>query len=97
MAIVSQHEACLFVDGRYHVSAGKEIDQNWTLYKVGLDGVPTWTAYLEVSSLFWCTDRVHWNNILNSDSVCRHCHKARELVLMPPCSASQKCVLCAKA
>lgn len=50
MAIVSQQEAALFVDGRYHVSAGKEIDQNWTLHKVGLEGVPTWTAYLQVTS-----------------------------------------------
>jgi hypothetical protein len=49
MAIVSQDEACLFVDGRYHVSASKEIDANWTLYKVGVEGVPTWSMYLEVS------------------------------------------------
>jgi Xaa-Pro aminopeptidase len=47
-AIVSQTSACLFVDGRYHVSAGKEIDQNWHLYKVGVEGVPTWTEYLKV-------------------------------------------------
>lgn len=47
MAIVSQEQACLFVDGRYHVSAGKEIDENWTLYKVGLENVPTWSKYLE--------------------------------------------------
>lgn len=49
MAVVSQDQACLFVDGRYHVSAAKEIDANWTLYKVGLEGVPTWSKYLEVS------------------------------------------------
>ena len=48
MAIVSQQEAALFVDGRYHLSAGKEIDHNWTLYKVGLENVPAWTAYLHV-------------------------------------------------
>jgi hypothetical protein len=48
MAIVSQDQACLFVDGRYHVSASKEIDENWTLYKVGLEGVPTWSKQLEV-------------------------------------------------
>lgn len=50
MAIVTQDQACLFVDGRYHVSAGKEIDSNWSLYKVGLDGVPTWSKHLEVRS-----------------------------------------------
>ena len=42
MAIVGQDEAALFVDGRYHDSAAKELDHNWTLYKVGLQGVPTW-------------------------------------------------------
>jgi Xaa-Pro aminopeptidase len=50
MAIVSRDEAALFVDGRYHDSAGKEIDSNWTLYKVGLQGVPTWQSYVKVSA-----------------------------------------------
>lgn len=47
-AIIDSTRAALFVDGRYHVQAAKEIDRNWTLYKVGLEDVPTWTEYLEV-------------------------------------------------
>lgn len=48
-ALVSRHDALLFVDGRYHLQAEKEIDSNWTLERVGLKDVPTWTEYLEVS------------------------------------------------
>lgn len=51
MAIVGQDGAALFVDGRYHDSAGTEIDSNWELQKVGLQGVLTWQAWVKVGVL----------------------------------------------
>ncbi|KAG0167029.1 hypothetical protein DFQ28_005668 [Apophysomyces sp. BC1034] len=45
-AIVSTHEAALFTDGRYFLQASEELDNNWTLMKQGLPGVPTWQEYL---------------------------------------------------
>ena len=47
-AVVAVNEARLFVDGRYHIQAAKEIDENWSLMKVGLPGVPTWLDFLKV-------------------------------------------------
>ncbi|KAI8971587.1 peptidase M24, structural domain-containing protein [Mycotypha africana] len=45
-AIVSQSEAVLFTDGRYFLQASEQLDENWTLMKQGLPGVPTWQEYL---------------------------------------------------
>ncbi|KAF7720703.1 hypothetical protein EC973_006318 [Apophysomyces ossiformis] len=45
-AIVSEHEAALFTDGRYFLQASEELDENWILMKQGLPGVPTWQEYL---------------------------------------------------
>jgi len=45
--IVSMDEAHLFVDGRYHVQATNQCDQNWTLHKLGLPGVVNWDEWIK--------------------------------------------------
>ncbi|CEP12962.1 hypothetical protein [Parasitella parasitica] len=45
-AIVTSTEAALFTDGRYFLQASQQLDDNWTLMKQGLPGVPTWQEYL---------------------------------------------------
>jgi hypothetical protein len=45
-AIVSKNEAALFTDGRYFLQASEQLDDNWTLMKQGLPGVPTWQEYI---------------------------------------------------
>ena len=39
-AVVTLEQALLWTDGRYHLQASKELDQNWTLMKDGLPDVP---------------------------------------------------------
>ncbi|KAI8089674.1 peptidase M24, structural domain-containing protein [Halteromyces radiatus] len=51
-AVVSIDKAALFTDGRYFLQASKQLDNNWTLMKQGLPGVPTWQEYL-VKDLPW--------------------------------------------
>ncbi|KAI9487677.1 MAG: hypothetical protein EXX96DRAFT_473102, partial [Benjaminiella poitrasii] len=46
LAIVSHNEAALFTDGRYFLQASDQLDENWTLMKQGLPGVPSWQEYL---------------------------------------------------
>ncbi|WFD04341.1 Xaa-Pro aminopeptidase [Malassezia obtusa] len=46
MAIVLQDSAHLFTDGRYHIQAGQQLDDNWTLHKVGRPGVQDWPEWL---------------------------------------------------
>jgi hypothetical protein len=45
-AIVTTKEAALFTDGRYFLQASQQLDNNWSLMKQGLPGVPTWQEYL---------------------------------------------------
>ncbi|KAF8590921.1 Creatinase/aminopeptidase [Ramaria rubella] len=45
-AIVSATNAYLFVDSRYYIQGAREIDQNWTLLKVGWEDIPQWDAWL---------------------------------------------------
>ncbi|KAI7889388.1 peptidase M24, structural domain-containing protein [Mucor mucedo] len=45
-AIITTTEAALFTDGRYFLQASQQLDNNWTLMKGGLPGVPTWQEYL---------------------------------------------------
>lgn len=40
-AIITQKEALLWTDSRYHIQAAQELDENWTLMKEGLPSVPT--------------------------------------------------------
>jgi Xaa-Pro aminopeptidase len=44
--VVTRNTAALFTDGRYFLQASQELDENWTLMKQGLPGVPTWQDYL---------------------------------------------------
>lgn len=34
-AVVTEKEAALWTDGRYHIQAEKQLDSNWTLMKIG--------------------------------------------------------------
>lgn len=43
---MTKQEAALFTDGRYFLQAGEQLDDNWTLMKQGLPGVPTWQEYI---------------------------------------------------
>lgn len=46
-AIVTEHEAHLFVDTRYWVQAAKEIDSSvWTLEKLGQKDVKNWNDWV---------------------------------------------------
>ncbi|KAH3787307.1 hypothetical protein DPMN_165428 [Dreissena polymorpha] len=40
-AVVTDHEACLWTDGRYFLQAEKQMDSNWTLMKEGLPSTPS--------------------------------------------------------
>ncbi|KAJ1940408.1 hypothetical protein EC988_007043, partial [Linderina pennispora] len=45
-AVVTMDKAAMFTDGRYFLQARQQMDDNWTLMKRGLPGVPTWEEYL---------------------------------------------------
>ncbi|KAJ1034480.1 hypothetical protein NDA18_001340 [Ustilago nuda] len=45
-AIVANDSAHLFVDGRYHLQAAEQLDDNWTLHKVGVSGVLDWSEWI---------------------------------------------------
>ncbi|KAL2818455.1 hypothetical protein BDW59DRAFT_175187 [Aspergillus cavernicola] len=45
-AIISLSEAALSTDGRYFNQAAKQLDNNWTLLKRGVEGVPTWQEWI---------------------------------------------------
>ncbi|UZJ56879.1 hypothetical protein CBS101457_006199 [Exobasidium rhododendri] len=46
-AVVTQSQAALFTDGRYHLQAGQQLEPSvWTLMKLGETNVPTWQEYL---------------------------------------------------
>lgn len=45
-AIIGKDSAHLFADGRYHIQAADQLDDNWTLHKVGQAGVLDWPAWL---------------------------------------------------
>ncbi|CAO1634795.1 unnamed protein product [Sympodiomycopsis kandeliae] len=38
--------AGLWTDGRYHIQAEQQLDQNWKLFKVGITGVLSWDQWL---------------------------------------------------
>lgn len=45
-AIVTQREALLWTDGRYHQQAEQQLDEHWTLMKDGLPATPTMSNWL---------------------------------------------------
>ncbi|KAG9926607.1 putative Xaa-pro aminopeptidase P, partial [Aureobasidium melanogenum] len=44
-AVITQEKAALATDGRYFNQAEKQLDNNWTLLKQGLQDVPTWQEW----------------------------------------------------
>lgn len=44
-AVISLTQASLSTDGRYFNQAAKQLDNNWTLLKRGIEGVPTWQEW----------------------------------------------------
>eukprot|EP00052_Salpingoeca_macrocollata_P021312 m.182224 g.182224 ORF g.182224 m.182224 type:complete len:650 (-) comp21500_c0_seq2:105-2054(-) len=46
LAAVLVTEAALFTDGRYHLQAEQQLDENWTLVKSGTPGAPELHEYL---------------------------------------------------
>ncbi|KAF8530500.1 Creatinase aminopeptidase [Hysterangium stoloniferum] len=45
-AVISPNNAYLFVDSRYYVQAEREVDRNWTVMKVGWEGMKDWDDWL---------------------------------------------------
>lgn len=44
-AVITSDKAALATDGRYFNQAAKQLDNNWTLLKQGLEDVPTWQEW----------------------------------------------------
>lgn len=51
-AIISLNEAALSTDGRYFNQAAKQLDNNWTLLKRGVEGVPTSQEWYALGDLY---------------------------------------------
>lgn len=49
-AVITHDKAALATDGRYFNQASKQLDNNWTLLKQGLQDVPTWQEWSAVES-----------------------------------------------
>ncbi|KAI8319975.1 Creatinase/aminopeptidase [Martensiomyces pterosporus] len=45
-AVITMDTAAMFTDGRYFLQASQQMDDNWTLMKRGLPGVPSWQEYV---------------------------------------------------
>ena len=45
-ALVTTDQAALYTDGRYFLQAGMEMDENWTLMKMGLPDTPSQSDWL---------------------------------------------------
>lgn len=43
--MITLDKAALATDGRYFNQASKQLDDNWTLLKQGLEDVPTWQEW----------------------------------------------------
>jgi Creatinase/Prolidase N-terminal domain len=44
-AVITMNKAALATDGRYFNQASKQLDDNWTLLRQGLEDVPTWQEW----------------------------------------------------
>ncbi|KAJ1921088.1 hypothetical protein H4219_000946 [Mycoemilia scoparia] len=49
-AVITEDSANMFTDGRYFLQASLQMDDNWTLMKVGVPDVPNWNAFLTEAS-----------------------------------------------
>lgn len=47
---MAQDSAHLFVDSRYWIQAAKEIDNSWTLHRVGAPGERSWLDWIRHES-----------------------------------------------
>ncbi|XP_006630822.2 xaa-Pro aminopeptidase 1 isoform X1 [Lepisosteus oculatus] len=45
-AIITEHHAAMWTDGRYFLQAGQQMDSNWTLMKMGLKETPSQEDWL---------------------------------------------------
>lgn len=62
IAIITLHEAALSTDSRYFIQAEKQLDNNWTLLKQGVAGVPNWIE--------WCFEQtLHEKDQLNESGI----------------------------
>ena len=56
-AVVTPTKALLWTDGRYHLQASQQLDENWTVMKDGLPNVPKLEEWLsKVSPPHWCSE-----------------------------------------
>ena len=44
-AVITLEKAALATDGRYFNQASKQLDENWSLLKQGMEDVPTWQEW----------------------------------------------------
>ena len=51
-AVITREKAALATDGRYFNQASKQLDSNWHLLKQGIENVPTWQEWYELSDRF---------------------------------------------
>ncbi|KAH9903710.1 aminopeptidase-like protein [Xylariomycetidae sp. FL2044] len=58
-AVVTQDKAALATDGRYFNQASKQLDDNWSLLKQGIQDVPTWQE--------WATEQAEAGKIVAVD------------------------------
>ncbi|KAL4806136.1 hypothetical protein BDV18DRAFT_152249 [Aspergillus unguis] len=70
-AIISLSEAALSTDGRYFNQAAKQLDNNWTLLKRGVEGVPT--------SQEWITQQAEGGKVVGVDPALITAAAARSL------------------
>ncbi|KAK5016567.1 hypothetical protein LTR39_002016 [Cryomyces antarcticus] len=70
-AIVGLEKAALATDGRYFNQAGKQLDDNWTLLKQGLQDVPSWQE--------WAADQSEGGKVVGVDPTVITAPDARKL------------------
>ncbi|KAL9090439.1 MAG: hypothetical protein Q9159_001969 [Coniocarpon cinnabarinum] len=70
-AVITREKAALATDGRYFNQASKQLDQNWTLLKQGLQDVPTWQE--------WTAEQSDGNKLVGVDPTIITAADARKL------------------
>jgi len=62
-AIVTEQHAALWTDGRYFLQASQQMDNNWTLMKMGTVHVCLILWYAVARSLYVLSDRCYWKHV----------------------------------
>ncbi|KAF7514320.1 hypothetical protein GJ744_000090 [Endocarpon pusillum] len=70
-AVITLDKAALATDGRYFNQASKQLDDNWTLLKQGLEDVPTWQE--------WTTEQAEGGKKVGVDPTVITAPEARKL------------------